>query len=93
MWDDIRVQEGLTERGRVGNLLNTVGKEVMMKGFMVGSYYNHFEEFIKEMQVHLKEGKIKSKHKIYSGIENFMESLASLFSCSNVGKVVLQVTP
>ncbi|KAK4713953.1 hypothetical protein R3W88_019860 [Solanum pinnatisectum] len=79
-----------TERG-VRNLLNMVGKEVMMKGFMVGSYYNHFEEFIKEMEVHLKEGKTKSKHKIYNGIESFLESLASLFTSSNVGKVILQV--
>nr|XP_033512061.1 2-alkenal reductase (NADP(+)-dependent)-like [Nicotiana tomentosiformis] len=82
-----------TEREGVRNLLNMVGKEVMMKGFMVGSYYNHFEEFIKEMEVYLKEGKIKSKHKIYNGIESFLESLASLFSSSNVGKVILQVTP
>ncbi|XP_070035993.1 (+)-pulegone reductase-like [Nicotiana tomentosiformis] len=82
-----------TEREGVRNLLNMVGKEVMMKGFMVGSYYNHFEEFIKEMEVYLKVGKIKSKHKIYNGIESFLESLASLFSSSNVGKVILQVTP
>ncbi|KAG5596453.1 hypothetical protein H5410_037685 [Solanum commersonii] len=78
-----------TEREGVRNLLNMVGKEVMMKGFMVGSYYNHFEEFFKEMEIHLKEGKIKSKHKIYNGIESFF--LASLFSSSNVGKVILQV--
>ncbi|WMV38738.1 hypothetical protein MTR67_032123 [Solanum verrucosum] len=82
-----------TEREGVRNLLNMVGKEVMMKGFMVGSYYNHFEEFIKEMEVHLKEGKIKSKYKIYNGIESFLESLTSLFTSSNVGKVILQVTP
>ncbi|KAF3655317.1 putative methyltransferase NSUN6-like [Capsicum annuum] len=82
-----------TERGGVRNLLNMVGKEIMMKGFMVGSYYNHFEEFIKEMEVHLREGKIKSKHKIYNSVDSFLESLASLFSSSNVGKVILQVTP
>ncbi|MCD7456290.1 hypothetical protein HAX54_031167 [Datura stramonium] len=82
-----------TEREGVRNLLNMVGKEVMMKGFMVGSYYNQFEEFVKEMEVHLKEGKIKSKHKIYNGIGSFLESLASLFTSSNVGKVILQVTP
>ncbi|KAM3301305.1 (+)-pulegone reductase-like [Capsicum chacoense] len=82
-----------TERGGVRNLLNMVGKEVMTKGFMVGSYYNHFEEFIKKMEDHLKEGKIKSKHKIYKSVDSFLESLACLFSSSNVGKVILQVTP
>ncbi|XP_070006225.1 2-alkenal reductase (NADP(+)-dependent)-like isoform X2 [Nicotiana tabacum] len=82
-----------TEREGVRNLLNVVGKEVTMQGFMVGSYVNYFEDFRKEMEVYLKEGKVKCKHKIYNGIESFLESLTSLFSSSNVGKVILQVTP
>nr|XP_033512180.1 2-alkenal reductase (NADP(+)-dependent)-like isoform X2 [Nicotiana tomentosiformis] len=82
-----------TERRGVRNLLNVVGKEVTMQGFMVGSYVNYFEDFRKEMEVYLKEGKVKSKHKIYDGIERFLESLTSLFSSSNVGKVIIQVTP
>ena len=62
-----------------------------MEGFMVGSYLNRFEEFAKEMEGHIKEGKLRSKNKINFGIESFLESLASLFTSSNIGKVVIQV--
>jgi NADPH-dependent curcumin reductase CurA len=50
-----------TEREGVRNLLNMVGKEVRMEGFMVLSYFNRFGDFTKEMQTYIKEGKISSK--------------------------------
>ncbi|CAH2080585.1 unnamed protein product [Thlaspi arvense] len=79
-----------TEREGVRNLLNMVGKEVMMKGFLVRSYLNRFGDFVKEMEGYFKLGKINSKHKVYNGIESFQECFASLFTSSNVGKVVIQ---
>ncbi|XP_048434107.1 2-alkenal reductase (NADP(+)-dependent)-like isoform X2 [Pyrus x bretschneideri] len=81
-----------TEREGVRNLLNLIGKEVNMQGFMVGSYVHRFGDFATEMESHLKQGKIGySKLKIFHGIETFLESLGSLFTSSNVGKVVIQV--
>ena len=80
-----------TERVGVRNLLNLIGKDVKMQGFLIGSYLDRFGDFAKEMESHLKEGKIKSKLKIVQGIDNFLVSLASLFTNSNIGKVVIQV--
>jgi len=78
-----------TEREGVRNLLNIVGKEVRIQGFMSGSYFDRFEDFTKD----IKEGKISSKHKIYHGIESYLECLSSLFTSSNVGKVIIEVNP
>lgn len=69
-----------------------VGKEVRMEGFMLASYMNRFGEFLEEMIGYVKQQKIASKHKIYHGVESFLESFGSLFTSSNVGKVVIQVT-
>ncbi|CAO2838047.1 unnamed protein product [Amaranthus hypochondriacus] len=80
-----------TEREGVRNLLNMVGKEVHMQGFMLSSYMNRFVDFITEMGGYLKDKKITSKLKINKGIESFPESLASLFTSSNIGKVVIEV--
>ncbi|XP_059450073.1 2-alkenal reductase (NADP(+)-dependent)-like [Corylus avellana] len=82
-----------TEREGVRNLLNIVGKEVRMEGFLVGSYLDRFGDFTKQMQSLIIEGKISSKFKIYHGIESFLESLGSLFTSSNVGKVIIEVNP
>ncbi|KAI4378273.1 hypothetical protein MLD38_015773 [Melastoma candidum] len=81
-----------TEREGVRNLLNAVGKQVRLEGFMLGSYFDRWGEFTTQMGNYLKEGKIKSKNKTYVGIEGFLESLQSLFSSSNTGKVILQVS-
>ena len=80
-----------TERQGVRNLLNMVGKEVRMEGFLVGSHLNRFGDFAKEMESYIKEGKIISKLKIYHGIESYLESLGSLFTSSNFGKVIIEV--
>lgn len=80
-----------TEREGVRNLLNMIGKEVRMEGFMLESYWHRFGDFAKDMEGYLKDGKVKSKNKINIGIESFLDSLASLFSSSNIGKVVVQV--
>ncbi|GKD59226.1 NADP(+)-dependent 2-alkenal reductase-like protein [Tanacetum coccineum] len=80
-----------TERDGVNSLLHMVGKEVKMEGFLCASYLNRFGEFVTLMEAYLKEEKIKSKHKIYQGIESFLESFASVFSSSNMGKVIVQV--
>ncbi|KAL9322577.1 hypothetical protein ACSQ67_010630 [Phaseolus vulgaris] len=80
-----------TERDGVRNLLNMVGKEVRMEGFLLKTHFNRFGDFAKEMEVHIKEGRVKSKIKINTGIETFLDSLNSLFSASNIGKVLIQV--
>ncbi|GMJ05727.1 alkenal reductase, 2-alkenal reductase [Hibiscus trionum] len=82
-----------TERDGVRNLLNIVGKEVRMEGYLLGSYVDRFEEFAAEMGNYIKQGKISSKIKIYEGIERFAESIGSLFSSSNTGKVIIEVKP
>ncbi|KAJ9551659.1 hypothetical protein OSB04_015704 [Centaurea solstitialis] len=79
------------KREGLKNLLNMVGKEVKMEGFLCGSFLNRFGEFSQQMEKYLKEGKIKPKHKINQGIESFLESFTSLFSSSNLGKVIVQV--
>ncbi|KHN44872.1 NADP-dependent alkenal double bond reductase P1 [Glycine soja] len=80
-----------TEREGVRNLLNLVGKEVRMEGFLLKTHFNRFGDFAKEIEGHIKEGRLKPKTKINFGIESFLDSLNSLFSSSNIGKVVIQV--
>lgn len=79
-----------TDRDGVRNLLNMVGKEIRMEGFLVGSYLDRFGDFAKEMEGYIKEGKISSKYTIYHGIESYLKSLGSLFTSTNIGKVVIE---
>lgn len=67
-----------------------IGKEVKMEGYMVGSFVHRFGDFAKEMETYKKQGKISSKHVLYNGIESFLDGLGSVFSSSNMGKVIIQ---
>jgi NADPH-dependent curcumin reductase CurA len=40
----------------------------------------------------LKEGKIKSKEDVYTGIENFHDTFLRLFSGDKMGKLVLKIS-
>ncbi|CAN6457514.1 unnamed protein product [Victoria cruziana] len=80
-----------TERDGVRNLLNLVGKEAKMQGFLIGSYLHYLPEFRAEMIGYMKQGKLKTVHKIYEGIEYFLESLNAIFSGINTGKVAIKV--
>lgn len=80
------------ERDGIRNLLNLVGKEVRMEGFLLGSHLNRFVDFVKEMEGYLSQGKINFKHNIFNGIESFLEGFASMFSTSdNIGKPIIQL--
>ncbi|KAK4766521.1 hypothetical protein SAY87_008163 [Trapa incisa] len=80
-----------TERDGVRNLLNAVGKEVRLEGFMLYSHLHRLPDFARDMETYKKQGKIKSKHTLRHGIESFVEGFGSLFSSSNMGKVIVQV--
>lgn len=62
-----------------------------MEGFLIASHLHRWGEFSEEIQGYMRQGKLKSKHQIYNGIDSFLEALASIFSGSNVGKVIIQV--
>ncbi|KAJ9176897.1 hypothetical protein P3X46_012162 [Hevea brasiliensis] len=81
-----------TKRDGIRNLFNMIGKEVRMEGFMIGSHLmNHFPDFVNEMEGYLSQGKMHFKHKIFNGIDRFLEGFASMFSSSNIGKVIIQL--
>ncbi|KAF2284943.1 hypothetical protein GH714_032819 [Hevea brasiliensis] len=81
-----------TKRDGIRNLFNMIGKEVRMEGFMIGSHLmNHFPDFVNEMEGYLSQDKMHFKHKIFNGIDRFLEGFASMFSSSNIGKVIIQL--
>ena len=46
---------------------------------------------VKELAGYLKDGRMKSKEDIVTGIETFPEALLKLFNGENFGKLVLEV--
>ncbi|GLT73357.1 hypothetical protein SLA2020_452230 [Shorea laevis] len=71
-------------------VLNHVNKQARIP---VCGMISQYKKIWTEREGYIKEGKISSKFKMYHGIESYLESLGSLFTSSNVGKVIIEVNP
>jgi NADPH-dependent curcumin reductase CurA len=75
------------------NYLSLLVNRARMEGLVVFDYAERYPEAIAELAGYLKDGRMKSREDIVSGLENFPEALGKLFSGENFGKLVLQVAP
>jgi len=73
------------------NYLSLLVHRARMEGIVVFDYTERFPIAVKELAGYLKDGRMKSKEDIVSGIDTFPETLLKLFNGENFGKLVLQV--
>ena len=62
-----------------------------MQGMVVIDYAKDYGKAAQEMGMWIAQGKLKSKEDIFTGIENFQDTYARLFSGEKKGKLVLKV--
>jgi len=73
------------------NYLSLLVNRARMQGMVVFDYADRFPEAVREMAGWLREGKLKHREHIVTGIETFPERLLMLFRGENFGKLILQV--
>ena len=73
------------------NYLSLLVNRARMEGMVVFDYAERFPGAVAELAGYLKDGRIKSREDVVTGIETFPESLLRLFRGDNFGKLVLQV--
>jgi hypothetical protein len=73
------------------NYLSLLVNRARMQGIVVFDYAEKYPEAIAEMSAYLKDGRMKSREDIDTGLESFPAALLKLFNGENFGKLVLQV--
>ena len=67
-------------------------KRIKVQGFIIFDDYAHrYEEFAKDMQTWLSEGKIKYKEHLEANFENTLNAFNAMLNGENFGKTVVQV--
>lgn len=61
-----------------------------MRGFIVASWLDQWEEGIAQMAKWIKEGKIKVRETIFDGFEKTPEAFIGLFTGQNFGKMIVK---
>ncbi len=75
------------------NLVNVVGRGVLIRGFIVSEYIAKAMEFAMEVAPLLAQGKIKFQESKYDGLGKAPEAFIGLFKGENFGKAVVRVGP
>lgn len=75
------------------NYLSLLVNRARMEGFVVFDYADRYPIAIAELAGYLKDGRMKSREDVVTGLDTFPESLVKLFTGENFGKLVLQVAP
>ena len=74
------------------NYLSLLVNRARMEGIVVFDYTERFPQAVAELARYLKDGRMKSREDVVTGLQTFPEALLKLFSGENFGKLVLQVT-
>jgi NADPH-dependent curcumin reductase CurA len=78
---------------RLGLLTRTLlTKRITMQGFIIfDDYGDRYGEFLAQMRIWLKEGKVKFREDIVDGLENAPQAFIGLLEGKNFGKLVIRV--
>ena len=75
------------------NLSNLIMKRALMQGFLVSDYAPRAAEAVRDLVTWYGEGKIQYRVDIVQGLEQAPKALNKLFEGTNMGKLIVQVSP
>ena len=68
-----------------------VGLSLTMRGFIVTNYYDMLPDFMRDMAMWTKDGKMTWRETIADGIEKAPEAFMGLFKGDNFGKMLVKL--
>lgn len=73
------------------NLVNVVGKQLRLQGFIVSTHWDMLADFHRDLAQWVKEGKVTWKETVLEGIEKAPDAFLGLFSGENLGKMLVKL--
>jgi NADPH-dependent curcumin reductase CurA len=85
-------QYNATDMGEgVRGLIQAVGKQIRLEGFIVSSHVDMQAAFIKDMSGWIASGKLTWRETVEHGVENAPAAFLKLFSGENLGKMLVKL--
>ena len=73
-------------------MMQIVGKQITIRGFIVSTFYDMRPQFLKDMTEWIKDGKVKWEETVEHGLDNAPKAFLNLFTGANTGKMLVKLT-
>ena len=73
------------------NLMQAIGKQLTLKGFLVGGYWQHMAEFVGTMSGWLADGTVRYDETVVDGLDNAPQAFMDLLDGANTGKMLVRI--
>jgi NADPH-dependent curcumin reductase CurA len=73
------------------NLAIAIGKQLTLRGFLVGGQRQHAAEFAAQMSAWLADGTVRYDETIVDGLENAPQAFIDLLDGANTGKMLVRI--
>jgi NADPH-dependent curcumin reductase CurA len=73
------------------NLMLAIGKQLTLRGFLVGGQRQHAAEFAAQMATWLADGTVRYDETIVDGLENAPQAFMDLLDGANTGKMLVRL--
>ena len=74
------------------NIIQLVGKQLTLRGFIVGTHVDMQPQFLQDMASWIQSGKMKFEETVMEGIDHAPEAFLGLFEGRNRGKMLVKLT-
>jgi hypothetical protein len=76
----------------IRGLIQAVGKQIKLEGFIVSSHNDMLPDFLKDMSSWIASGKLQARETVEVGIERAPDAFLKLFKGENLGKMLVKLT-
>lgn len=73
------------------NLMLAIGKQLTLRGFLVGGQRQHSAEFFEKMSAWLADGSVRYDETVVDGLENAPQAFIDLLDGGNTGKMLVRL--
>lgn len=73
------------------NLVEMIGKEMRMEGYIVSTHWNLMPQFRRDLAQWVKDGKVRWTETVVEGIERAPDAFLGLFTGENLGKMLVKL--
>ena len=75
----------------IKSYFQVIARQLTIRGYVVGSYLDRYEEFVGEMLPWMQAGMIHFEQTTYQGLDQAVEGFLGLFNGTNTGKTLIKL--